>query len=150
MKEQLPLVNKVVFFYEDGRYECMDFEKFMDSFIPIIRESWEKVMNKRFMTERVVPENFEKIINEQFVFESKNEANMVLDSLIDIWKDYGVTSMADLYDLSNVYSDNYILEDYGWKDLAGSKVVKNDYGYILDLPKVKRIDQIHFKKGDTK
>ena len=74
------------------------------------------------------------------IFESRGEAEEVLSSLMDIIVDYGVTTVADLYDLVGItgsFTDN----KYGWTDLAGSGVSRaRGGGYIINLPKAVYIE----------
>ena len=69
------------------------------------------------------------------VFETRADAEMVLDGMVEILKDYNQVSVADLYDLagkSTEFTDN----KYGWIDLRGARVVGSpSRGYIIDLPK---------------
>lgn len=70
---------------------------------------------------------------EEFIFDSRSEAEQVLNNLRELVSDYGVASVADLYDLvGNIGS--YKLNGYGWKDLSSSTIKRVRKGYLLDLP----------------
>lgn len=69
------------------------------------------------------------------VFETRADAELVLDGLMDILQEYKQVSVADLYDLagkSTEFTDN----KYGWIELRGARVVGSPTrGYIIDLPR---------------
>lgn len=69
-------------------------------------------------------------------FETRGDAESVLDAMNDIIAQYGVVSVGDLYDLSNVSTDNYAANKYGWTDISGCKAVRTRHGdFILKLPR---------------
>lgn len=69
------------------------------------------------------------------VFETRADAELVLDGLMDILQEYKQVSVADLYDLagkSTEFTDN----KYGWIELRGARIVGSPTrGYIIDLPR---------------
>lgn len=68
-------------------------------------------------------------------FESRGEANLVLDSMLEILSDYKQVTVADFYDLAGVtteFTDN----KYGWTDLRGARVTGSpNRGYFVELPR---------------
>lgn len=72
---------------------------------------------------------------DDIVFETRGDAESVLDAMNDIISQYGVVSVGDLYDLADVSTDNYAANKYGWTDISGCKPVRVRDGYILKLPK---------------
>ncbi|WP_301034863.1 hypothetical protein [Parabacteroides goldsteinii] len=72
---------------------------------------------------------------DDIVFETRGDAESVLDAMNDIISQYGVVSVGDLYDLADVSTDNYAVNKYGWTDISGCKPVRVRDGYILKLPK---------------
>lgn len=72
---------------------------------------------------------------DEVVFETRGDAENVLDAMNDIISQYGIVSVGDLYDLANISSDNFMANKYGWKDISGCKAVRVRDGYILKLPK---------------
>lgn len=73
---------------------------------------------------------------DEIVFESRGDAEAVLDAMNDIVNSqYGIVSVGDLYDLANITTDNYTVNNYGWTDIRGSKVVPTRDGYMLKLPR---------------
>lgn len=68
----------------------------------------------------------------------KQTASNVLEHLIDFTVDYGVATVSDFYDLVGVTGE-YTDHDYGWTDLGNARVRHVRGGYIIDLPKPKRV-----------
>lgn len=72
---------------------------------------------------------------DNLLFETRGDAEAVLDAMNDIITQYGVVSVADLYDLANMDNDNYSTNKYGWTNIQGCKTVRVRDGYILKLPR---------------
>ena len=72
---------------------------------------------------------------ENLLFEKKQDAEAVLDSMQEIIDQFGVVSVADLYDLADVTIDNTTASNYGWKSIAFAKSVATPDGWILSLSK---------------
>lgn len=72
---------------------------------------------------------------DNIVFESRGDAEAVLEAMIDIIDQYGVVSVGDLYDLADMSVDNYTLNKYGWTDIRNASVNRVRDGYMLKLPK---------------
>lgn len=71
---------------------------------------------------------------DQLVYESRGEAEMVLDSMRETCAEYGLVSVADMYDFSGL-SAPFTSHDYGWTSLRAAEVRRIHDGYIIDLPK---------------
>lgn len=67
-------------------------------------------------------------------FDTRAEAEVVLDRLYDLVNDYDYATVSDLYDLVGIDA-KFTDENYGWYDLRGSTIRRIRTGYILDLPK---------------
>lgn len=77
---------------------------------------------------------------EQIVFETRRDAEKVLDSLDDIIRRFGLARVADLYDMCQMTAP-YTAHDYGWTSLSRAKVVSvRGGGYAIDLPRASAID----------
>ena len=85
----------------------------------------------------VVRNNFD---SDEIIFETRGDAEAVLDAMYDILNQYKVVSVAELYDLASITTHNYTCNNYGWIDLRGSSVVRVRDGYILKLPRALAID----------
>lgn len=72
---------------------------------------------------------------DEIIFETRGDAESVLDAMNEIISQYGVVSVGDLYDLADVSTDNFAVNKYGWTDIAGCKAVRVRDGYVLKLPK---------------
>ena len=78
--------------------------------------------------------NFDDII-----LESRGEAEEVLSHLLELVENYGVASVADLYELVGItgsFTDN----KYGWTNLSTASVSRVRDGYLLNLPNATPID----------
>lgn len=76
---------------------------------------------------------------DDLVFETRGEAEIVLDNLFEILDRYRVATVADLYDLAGSpgrYTDN----KFGWTDLGRAEVVRIRDGYVIKLPRALAID----------
>lgn len=67
------------------------------------------------------------------------EAELVVDRLYDLLRDYETVTVADLRSLLNWTSD-YTDRKWGWTDLSGTDVRRVRDGYILVLPKPIALD----------
>lgn len=78
---------------------------------------------------------------DNIIFVTRGEADKVLDSMVEIAKNYGYVSVADYFDLASV--DDYDLSStiFGWdmEDVDAMKVKKVKGGYIIETPKAKKI-----------
>lgn len=72
---------------------------------------------------------------DEIIFESRGDAESVLDAMNEIISRYGYISVADFYDLANVSTTNYTANKYGWTDIFGCKPVRVRDGYVLKLPR---------------
>ncbi len=72
---------------------------------------------------------------EDLTFETRSDADAVLDSMNEIISGFGKVSIGDLYDMAGVSNNNYTLNNYGWTDIAGCRSVRVPDGYSLKLPR---------------
>jgi len=71
---------------------------------------------------------------DEIVLETRGEAEDVLTILVDLTVDYGMATVADLYDAVGItpqFTDN----KYGWTDLRSASVSRVRSGYLLNLPR---------------
>lgn len=76
---------------------------------------------------------------DDIVFNTRQDAELVLTQMEDIIDNYHIVSVADLYDLVGVSCPNHCCNNYGWITLNSARVVRVRDGYILDLPRPKAI-----------
>lgn len=70
------------------------------------------------------------------VFDSRGDAEMVLQSMDEILSHYGVVSIADYYELCDIDDANYTTNKYGWKDIRNAQVVRVGHNeYKIKLPR---------------
>jgi len=67
------------------------------------------------------------------LFVSREEAELVLERMVDIINDYDVVSKADLNELAGLQS-TYVDNNWGWVDLRYASVRQTRDGFLLDLP----------------
>jgi len=75
----------------------------------------------------------------EIIYETKKDASRALDGIMELVSSYGVASIADLYSVSGLTSDNFTNNDYGWTNLQGSTIERlyedGRIYYSLKLPK---------------
>ena len=76
---------------------------------------------------------------DDIILDTRKEAEEVLDRMDDLIDNYGVVSVADLYDLVGI-SGNYTDNKYGWTNLRNADVQRVRDGYLLKLPKALPFD----------
>lgn len=76
---------------------------------------------------------------DEIVLETRGEAEEVLSHLVDLTIDYGMATVADLYDLVGITS-NFTDNKYGWSDLRNASVSRVRGGYLINLPRTQPID----------
>lgn len=72
------------------------------------------------------------------VLASREDAETVLERLIDIVDTYDVASLADLYDLTGLPT-SHVDNKWGWSDLRTATIKQVREGYLLDLPPTEEI-----------
>lgn len=82
------------------------------------------------------PKSMSPFDYDDIVFETRGDAEVVLESLCDIIDQFSVASVGDLYDLANVSTTNFTVNKYGWTDLRTASVMRSmGGGYVIKLPK---------------
>lgn len=71
---------------------------------------------------------------DDIVLDSRGEAEEVLARMDELIDQYGIVSVADLYDLVGV-SGNYTDNKYGWTNIRNAEPIRVRDGYMLRLPK---------------
>lgn len=75
-------------------------------------------------------------------FQSRGEAEAVLDEMVNVIERYGFVTVADLYDIADL-THPYTAAKYGWTSLSTAEVTRGREGYIIKLPKARPIDSLH-------
>ena len=69
------------------------------------------------------------------IFGTREEAETVLDTMLNIVDQYDIVSVADLHELSGLPS-NHTDNKWGWTSLRGSSIKQIREGYLIDFPPV--------------
>lgn len=79
---------------------------------------------------------------QDLVFETRVEVEMVIDRMREQMQEYGVVTVANLYDLAGVTAMSRFTDvQYGWVDMRGvGPRGTPGRGYIIDLPRPVRVD----------
>lgn len=77
---------------------------------------------------------------DDIIFETRGDADLVLDQMESAIATYGIVSVADLYDLAGITCRSYTANKYGWTDIRNAKAVRTHDGYILQLPRTVQIN----------
>lgn len=77
---------------------------------------------------------------EDLEFETRGEAEAVLDEMNNVIERYGFVTVADMYDIADV-THPYTSAKYGWTSIATAEVSRCRNGsYIIKLPKARPIE----------
>ena len=76
-------------------------------------------------------------IGDDLFFDSKIDAENVLQAMFDIVDTYDTVTVAELYECAGSNTRNYTDTRYGWsiKELTGADVIRTRDGYTIKLPK---------------
>ncbi len=80
-------------------------------------------------------------LESDLVFDTRGDADAVIDAMNEILDQYPTVSVGDLYDLAGVTVNNYTANNYGWTDIGDARSVRTSDGYILKLPRPKPLDR---------
>lgn len=86
--------------------------------------------------------NARSVINyDEIIFDSRGDAEIVLEGMIEILENYPAVSIGDMYDLAQVSTDNYLVNKYGWTDIQDIKhaaIIRDRRGgFLIKLPRAK-------------
>jgi len=83
-----------------------------------------------------------RVVFDELEYDSRADAQEVLNELSDIMKDYGHVKVADLYDASGVTNPRFTNFSYGWYDISGFDIRwRNDGKYVIDTPRSVVLDK---------
>lgn len=75
----------------------------------------------------------------EIILETRGEAEEILTRMDELIDTYGLVRVADLYDLVGV-SGNYTDNKYGWTNIRNAKIVRVRDGYMIKLPKTRKVN----------
>jgi hypothetical protein len=70
---------------------------------------------------------------------SKQDADLVLERMVDIVDQYQIVSVSDMFELLGLPS-TYVDNKWGWSDLRYADVRQTRNGYLIDLPPIELIE----------
>lgn len=73
---------------------------------------------------------------DRITFDRLSDARAVLGKLDDIISQFGMASVGDLYELADISTDNYAVNNYGWTDLRSAEVLFSRDGYYIHFPRI--------------
>jgi hypothetical protein len=92
--------------------------------------------DRRYTEPRVNRNRFDY---DDLIFESRGEAEAVLDQMEELIDRYHVVTVADMYDMADMTAP-YTSNKYGWSNLRNAEIVRVRDGYIIKLPRAMVID----------
>lgn len=106
------------------------------------RSAASKVSYSRFYNERSDQRDYSTrrlgngLDYDEIVYANRGEAEAVLSTLQDALDQFGVVTVGDLYDVSEISTTNHAVNKYGWTDLRSAEPIRLRTGeYVLKLPK---------------
>ena len=76
---------------------------------------------------------------EDIIFNTRGDAELVREQMVEILDQYGVVTVADLYDSAGI-TPPYTANKYGWFNIRTAETIHVRDGYVLKLPKAMPID----------
>lgn len=96
--------------------------------------------NERAYTSSSARSSGSRFDYEDLEFDTRGEADAVLDEMCNCIEKYGFVTVADMYDIADV-THPYTSAKYGWTNLATAEVSRCRSGsYIIKLPKARVIE----------
>ena len=97
--------------------------------------SYRQFYDRRDDDRRTLSTSSSRFEYDDLIFDSRGEAEAVLNQMDVIIDTYGFVSVADLYDLADL-SAPYTSNKYGWTNVSTADVARlRDGGYVIKLPK---------------
>lgn len=101
------------------------------------RSCYERGNDRRDVVSTRVRNSFDY---DDLVFKTRGDAEAVLSAMDEAIDKYGVVSVGDLYDLAEVSTNNYMINEYGWTNIRSASVIRIKDGYMIKLPKAMPIN----------
>lgn len=79
---------------------------------------------------------------DDIVFDTRGDAEAVLDQMQDVIDKYEFVSVADMYEMSDLPASAapYTANDYGWTNLRTAEIIRVRDGYVIKMPKARPLD----------
>lgn len=72
---------------------------------------------------------------DDIVLENRGDAELVLTQMDELIQTYGFVTIADLYDIVGISTNNHCANNYGWTNLSTASPIRTRDGYLLKLPR---------------
>lgn len=95
--------------------------------------SYNNYSNRAEPSRNIQPKTRTRYSYDDLVLDSRGDAEDVMDRLNEAIQDFGMVSVADMYDAVGL-SCNYTDNKYGWRDLSDAQIVRVRDGYMLKMP----------------
>ena len=82
---------------------------------------------------------YNNIVCDDIVLPTKDEANMVIDSLCEVIETYGWVSVADMHEMVGM-PVGYTEHKYGWNSLRTADIIAVREGYMIRFPAPRPLD----------
>ena len=91
-------------------------------------------------TANLAPSISSSVISDSINYESRGDAEAVLESMRRQLEEYQVVTVSQMYEFSNLKPPNWTTTTYGWTDLTDARIRRDyDGDYFIDLPRAKPI-----------
>lgn len=77
---------------------------------------------------------------DDITFESRGDAERVLDEMDAVIKRYGVVTVANLYEMAGLPAAPFTYNNFGWTSINTAEVIRSRGAYLIKLPKALPID----------
>jgi hypothetical protein len=75
---------------------------------------------------------------DDIIFETRNEAETLLDAMLEVLGNYDVVTVSDFYEFAGL-TPSYVDNRFGWESLSSARVRQVRGGYVLELPRPRPI-----------
>lgn len=82
---------------------------------------------------------YSNIVCDDIILQTKDEANMVIDSLCEVIETYGWVSVADMHEMVGM-PVGYTEHKYGWNSLRTADIIAVREGYMIRFPAPRPLD----------
>lgn len=104
------------------------------------RASWTTYSKSKTRETKPIPPWEREFEYDEVILDSRADAEKTIDALQDIIDEYGMASVADLYDIVGMDNDNWSLNDYGWTNVRSARVQYTRDGFWIRMPKARPLN----------
>ena len=77
---------------------------------------------------------------DELCFQTRGDAEAVLDEMHNTIERYGFVTVAAMYDMADVSAPPYTSNNFGWTSVRSADVIRTNDGYVIKPPKALPID----------